>query len=379
MKKIYLDYAAATPVDKAVMKAMEPYFSERFYNPSALYLSAKSVTQDITKARQTVAGWLGAKPAEIIFTAGGTESDNLAIRGVMEKFPTGNLVVSAIEHEAVLEPAKLYKHKIAPVNPDGVVDLKTLRKLIDNTTVLVSIMYANNEIGTIEPLRSVGVILDEVRTERRKKGNNLPLYFHTDACQAANYLDLHVSRLGVDLMTLNAGKIYGPKQCGALYIGAEIEIAPQILGGGQERGQRSGTENVAAIVGFATALDLVQKNRHEEANRLNKLQKMAFKIIKERLPGAVINGSQKHRLPNNIHLTIPGQDNERLIMALDEKAILCAAGSACSASKEQPSHVLRATGLTDEEARSSLRLTMGQGTNENDLKYVLETFAELLD
>ncbi|MBI3624438.1 aminotransferase class V-fold PLP-dependent enzyme, partial [Candidatus Saccharibacteria bacterium] len=273
MKKIYLDYAAATPMALVVAKAMEPYLTKQFYNPSAQYLAAKQVAQAVATARQQIAQWLGARPSEIIFTAGGTEANNLAIQGIMQQFPRANLVVSAIEHEAVLMPARRYKHHLAPVRADGVVNLAALDKIIDQHTVLVSIIYANNEIGTVEPLKQIAELLQRIRDQRRQVGHTLPLYFHTDACQAAVYLDLHTSRLGVDLMTLNAGKLYGPKQCGALYVKTGVELLPQIVGGGQERGLRSGTENVANIIGLATALNLVQTQRRAEAGRLSHLQR----------------------------------------------------------------------------------------------------------
>jgi len=377
MKNVYLDYAAATPLDKRVLAAMESYLVEQFYNPSAQYLAAKSVAKDIQAARVKIAGHLGARPVEIVFTAGGTEANNLAIHGVMRQFPDGNMIVSAIEHEAVLEPAKQYECKIAPVKPDGVIDIDKLTKLIDDKTVLVSIMYANNEIGTIEPIRQVSQKLKSIKDKRRKTGNNRPLYFHTDACQAANYLDLHTARLGVDMMTLNAGKIYGPKQCGALFVSAHTQIKPLVLGGGQERGLRSGTENVAAIIGFAKALDLAQASRHTEAERLQNLQQLFFDLLRQEIPIAIINGSQKHRLPNNIHVTFPGQDNERLMMNLDEHGIQCATGSACSASNEEPSHVLMAIGLSDKEAQASLRFTMGRFTDEDAVRYTVKTLAQI--
>jgi cysteine desulfurase len=378
MKTIYLDHAAATPVDEKVLEAMRPYFSEKFYNPSALYLPAKVVSGDIAEARSGVARVLGARPGEIFFTAGGTEADNLAIHGVMGKFPESNLVVSPIEHDAVLEPASAYDVRVAPVQPDGLVDLKKLEELIDDDTVMVSVMYANNEIGTIQPIKQVAEMISKLQKRRNNSGNKLPIYFHTDACQAANYLDLHVSRLGADMMTLNGGKIYGPKQSGVLYVRAGTELKPQILGGGQERGMRSGTENVPAIVGFARALEMSQSGRHKEAERLQRLQAIFIELIEEKLPRAVINGSRKHRLPNNVHVTIPGQDNERLIMALDEAGILAAAGSACSAGNDEPSHVLKAIGLTDVEARASLRFTMGRHTSERDIRKTVETLAGLV-
>src|SRR5207253_778924 len=204
-------------------------------------------------------------------------------------------------------------------------------------------------------IRRIATEIANIRAARKAAGNTLPLYFHTDAAQAPAYLDLHAARLGVDLMTLNAGKIYGPKQVGALYAGSHVWMHAQVTGGGQERGARSGTENVAGVVGFALALDIVQTRRHDETRRLQDLQKLFFDLLEEAIPGVIINGSHKQRLPNNVHITIPGQDNERLIFALDEVGILCAAGSACSASNEEPSHVLRAMGVSEKDAQSSLR------------------------
>lgn len=374
---IYLDHAAATPMAPEVFEAMQPFFSGQFYNPSANYMAAQQVRRALDTARADVAAILGARASEIIFTAGGTESDNLAVAGVMQQFADGNVVVSGIEHDAVLAPAAQFDCRIASVNEQGMVDLSDLRAKIDDKTVLVSVMYANNEVGTVQPIRKVAQLVSEIRDERRLAGNATPVYLHTDACQAANYLDLHVARLGVDLMTLNGGKIYGPKQSGILYVSSRVNLGPIIRGGGQERDLRSGTENVAAAIGFACALQLVQASRHDEVVRLAELQSKAFKQVTERLPGAVINGSTKLRLPNNIHLTLPGQDNERLLVELDERGVLAAAGSACSASDEEPSHVLRAMGLTDEQAQASLRFTMGRATTLEDLAALVDVLAEL--
>jgi cysteine desulfurase len=295
----------------------------------------------------------------------------------MQQYPGANLVVSAIEHDAVLEPAAIYDHRLAAVTEQGIIDLADLEAKIDDRTVLVSVMYANNEVGTVQPIRHMALLVERLRAERRKAGNKLPLYLHTDACQAANYLDLHVSRLGVDMMTLNGGKIYGPKQSGVLYVSSKVSLQPLVRGGGQERNLRSGTENVAACAGFARALELAQEKRHDEVKRLSDLQAQAFKLITEKLPRAAVNGSLKHRLPNNIHLTIPGQDNERLLVELDERGILAAAGSACSASSEEPSHVLRAMGLSDADAQASLRITMGRMTSLHDLETLITTLSNL--
>jgi len=375
---IYLDYAAATPMDKTVHAAMEPYFWEHFYNPSATYLRAKAVKKDLEAARARVAHWFGARPSEVIFTAGATEANNLAINGIMQQFPHANIVVSAIEHESVLAPAHQYDCHEVPVTPQGLVDLDVLKQTINDQTALVSIMYANNEIGTVQPIRQIGQLLDEIRRDRRSRGVELPIYLHTDAAQAANYLDIHASRLGADFISINGGKIYGPKQSGVLFVSAKVRLQPQILGGGQERGLRSGTENVPGAIGLAAALDLVQKDRHQEAMRLQRLQKLALDEIAQKIPTAELNGSKSQRLPNNIHVTIPGQDNERLLMALDEADVMCAAGSACSASNEEPSHVLRALGRSDEEAQASLRLTMGRHTTEEDVLAAIRTLADLI-
>lgn len=377
---IYLDYAAATPLDKRVLAAMEPYFAADFYNPSATYAAARRIHEALEAARAGVAHWLGARPAEIVFTAGGTEANNLAIHGVMQRYPEANIVVSAIEHESVLAPAREYDCREAAVQPDGVIDLEDLRQKIDDKTVLVSIMYANNEIGTIEPLRDVARLITEIRAQRAKAANGTPppLYLHTDACQAANYLDLHTARLGVDLLTLNGGKIYGPKQSGVLFIKGGIVLHPLISGGGQERGIRSGTENVAGAIGFAAALELAQQDRHEETRRLQVLQRQFYDLLEKHVPTAAVNGSRTHRLPNNIHVTIPGQDNERLLIQLDEAGIMTAAGSACSASDDEPSHVLRAMGLSDADAQASLRFTMGHATTAAAIDRTVAVLSRLL-
>lgn len=363
-ESLYFDYAAATPLDARVLAAMQPFFAEKFYNPSATYAPAQAVRVDLENARARVAHWLGARPSEIVFTAGSTEANNLAIRGVLSAFPLAKIIVSALEHESVLNTAREFAHSEASVTAEGIVDVPRLIELIDDETVLVSVLYASNEIGTVQPIRQLGQALAYIREDRRKRGVKLPLYLHTDAVQAAGFLDLHVSRLGVDLLTLNAGKIYGPKGSGALFVASTVPLKAQNSGGGQERGLRSGTENVAGAVGLAEALDLAQSNRHEETVRLQKLQAFFFEEIEREFPEAIINGSRKLRLPNNVHFTLPGQDNERLLFALAEQGVLCAAGSACGASNDEPSHVLGALGLSVEAAQASLRFTLGRATTE---------------
>ena len=377
-KTTYLDYAAATPMDPAVLEAMQPYFSIDFYNPSATYLPAQKVAKDIEAARSQVAGLLGVKPSELYFVAGGTEANNLAIHGVMQQYPNGHMIVSAIEHESVLKPAEDYRHTLAPCGTDGIVDVKALEKAVKDDTVLISIMYANNEIGTVQPLREIAEIVEKARKIRITKGNETPLYFHTDACQAGAYLDIHANRLGLDMMSLNGGKIYGPKQSGVLFVKAGIVLRSQITGGGQESGLRSGTENVPAIIGFAKALELAQRNRQEETKRLSSLQQLFIDQLKEKIPIAVINGSLKRRLPNNVHLTISGYDNERLLLELEEKGILAAAGSACSASSEEPSHVLKAIGVSGKDAQASLRFSAGKLTTQKDVIHAVNSLAACL-
>lgn len=367
MQHIYLDYAAATPMDPKVLQAMEPYFSQRFYNPSSAYMASRTVKKDIDAARSRVALCLGARSKEVLFTAGGTEANNIAIHGIMRAHPEGSMVVSAIEHASVLEPAKKYDCRVATVGVDGIVIAGRLAEMIDDSTVLISIGYANNEIGTIQPMSDVVELVSSVRKDRLQRGITRPLYFHTDACQAGSYLDLHVSRLGVDLMTLNGGKIYGPKQSGVLYVRSGVEIESYMQGGAQERGLRSGTENAAAIVGFATALDIAQVMRKSESARLRLLQKNARKALLSTVSGSAINGNAKRRLPNNLNIIFPGVDGERLIMELDEQGVQAATGSACSASKDGPSHVLLALGLPLEDASASLRLSFGRGTTPDQI------------
>ncbi len=373
---VYLDYASTTPVDERVVKVMQPYLTNKYYNPSAQYLAAKDVRRDINQAREDVAKVIGSKQSEIVFTAGATEANNLAISGVMECFPGKNLVVSSIEHDSVIEPAKKYKHSLVKVDEFGIVDLESLRLAITDDTVLVSIMQANNEIGVVQPIKLIAEIIAEIKDRRRKNNNDLPLYLHTDSAQATNYLDIHVSRLSIDLMSVNGGKIYGPKQTGFLFVKTGVKIAGQIQGGGQERGLRSGTENVAGIVGLATALKITTEMRSQESRRMGELQHYFYRKLDEILPNLHVNGSKKLRLPNNIHVTIPGIDNERAMMELDERGVMCAVGSACSASNDEPSHVLKAIGLTDALARSSLRFTMGRTTTKNDIDFAISALKD---
>lgn len=378
MKKlVYLDHASATPLDPAVVRAMEPYFSDKFYNPSAIYGLGREVKADIIEAKKLIGKHLGVQHSELIMTSGGTESNNLAVSGVMELYPGKKIMISAIEHESVVAPAQKYNNDILKVDNNGLLITDELKK-IDDDVVMISVMLANNEVGTIQPIRNIAEKIKEIINDRRTRGVDTPIIFHTDACQAPSFVEVNAHRLGVDMLTLNGGKIYGPKQAGILYVSSKIKLNPQILGGGQQRSLRSGTENVPGIIGFAAALDLAAKLRGNEIKRLGELQAYLIKELSGISTNIEINGSLKKRLPNNVHITINGQDNERLLFLLDEAGIQVATGSACSASSDEPSHVLKAIGLNDEQSRSSLRFTMGKTTKKADLQYLVETIAKIL-
>jgi cysteine desulfurase len=373
-RKNYFDYAAATPLCDEAVEAMKPYYQDKYYNPSAIYLAAAENKKSLESYRQVIASGIGAKPAEIIFTAGGTEANNLAIQGVMNDHPGKNIIISAIEHESVIEPANLFICKTAAVNKQGFVDIEKLTKLIDDNTLLISIMYANNEIGTIQPLKKISGVIKKVTKERLSKNIITPLYLHCDACQACNYLDMQTSRLGVDLMTINSGKIYGPKQCGALYKKTSVNIKPIILGGGQEKNLRSGTENLANIAGFAAAWQEIRKTQKDEALRLSSLRDKFINQLQVKLPNATINGPVKNlRLPNNISVALTGFDNETLAMMLDESGFMVATGSACKAASSKPSAVLRAIG----QPQGSIRITMGRQTTKKSLDDLLKALIKL--
>ena len=378
MKNIYLDYAAATPLDPAVMRVMQPYFSRQFYNPSATYQAGRTVRGALEQARSTVARNLGVRPGEIIFTAGATEANNLAISGIMRQYPEGEVLVSAIEHESVLAPAREFKCREVPVTPQGIINLSGLSQLVSDKTVLVSVMLVNNELGTVQPLGEISQILNKLSKLRKAAGNKLPLYLHTDAAQAPSYFDLHASRLGVSLLTINGGKIYGPKQTGALFVRAGVSLLPLILGGGQEQNVRSGTENTTGFVGLAKALDIAQSSRREQTERLTNLRNFFIKELTARIPSVVVNGSAKHQSPHIAHVSFVGQDNERLMMELDELGIQVAVGSACSASDNQPSHVLKAISLSDKVARASLRFSFGRQTTRQELVKSLAALSKLV-
>ncbi len=374
---IYLDHAATTPLDPAVLAAMRPYFETEFANPSSVYAAARVTRQATEEARATIADLLGAKPTEIVFTSGGTESDNLAVQGILRAHPNAHWITTSIEHDAVLgcvEPLKRESHEatIVPVMPSGIIDVNSLEATITDQTVLISVMMANNEIGTIQPVAEVAKLVARVRAERAERGTSRPIYLHTDACQAAGYLSLNVSRLGVDLLTLNGSKMYGPKGVGLLYVRTGVQLAPLIYGGGQERGRRSGTENVAGIIGLAEAFKQSVVAREDETHRLARLRNELIDRLNETIEGLILNGDHYHRLANNVNFTIPGVEGEAMVLYLDKVGIMASTGSACSSGDLDPSHVLLAIGRTALEAESSLRLTLGRDTDQSAIDYVVE-------
>lgn len=375
---VYLDYAAASPLSNKALHAMMPYLTDQFYNSSALYLAANRLNREKEDFRHQVASVLGAKPTEIIFLSGGTEANNLAIKGVMDLYPKSNIITSIIDHKSVLVPASTYSNKTLQVDAKGRIKISQLLSLIDKDTVLISIILASNEVGVIQPLAKVREIINSVLLERAKAGNKTPLYLHTDASQATNYLSLQVSRLGVDLMTVNGGKIYGPKQSGILYVKTGIKLKPLIFGGEQELGLRAGTESLANIAGFTTALvDAQQKKAHQ----FKKVKKLSQSLINQLKKSSkiIFNGDYKNRLPNNINITIPGVDGERLVMELDNLGFMVATGSACTASDDEPSYVLRAMGISKQDAASSLRITLGRKTTEEEVSKFADSLLSLIE
>jgi cysteine desulfurase len=350
---------------------MRPYFTELFYNPSSPYSAALAVRRDYEAAKQVIASSIGAKPDELVMTAGATESVNLAFSSI-----GGHMVTANIEHHAVLEAAVRRDHTIVASNERGIVSAEAVRAAIRPDTQLVSIALANNELGTIQPLRDIAAVVRSIRTERLSRGDTTPLYLHSDASQGAGQIDIHVSRLGVDLLTLNAGKVYGPKQVGLLWAASNVRLSPQIVGGGQERGLRSGTENIAGVIGFAKAMELAERHRKSESERLRGLRDGLQKQLAGAFADAVISGSEKRRLPGHLHVSFPGLDAERLVFALEMRGVLVATGSACAANKGMRSHVLTAIGLSPEIADGSLRLTLGHLSTEENTKKAADCIIE---
>ena len=373
---IYLDHAAATPLDERVFLAMQPYFSDCFYNPSASYRGGREARQALETARETVAKVLGAKPQEVIFTAGATESVNLAIRGVMQG--GGHAVIGATEHAAVRESVKAYPYTVARCDERGVVSVEMIEQAVRDDTVLISVTMADNELGTVQPISDIARYVATVRSARRASGNTTPLYLHSDGSQAATALDVTVSRVGVDMLTLSAAKCYGPKQMGLLWVKSSVRLEPLIAGGGQERGLRSGTENVAAAVGFAQALQHAQAHRHGENERLSTLRDILVQGLTERVEGLVVDGHAKRHLPGHLHVHVPRLDAERVVFQLDLQGVYAATGAACAANKQTSSPTLEAIGMTSDQANGSLRFTLGRLNNEEQIRAALPLIAEAI-
>lgn len=381
-KRIFLDYASATPVLPEVRKIMDKYWSKNFFNPSAIYQESLNVKKEVENARLRVARSLGVSSSNIIFTAGGTESDNLAILGAFEiakkTFKKPHIIISATEHSAIFSAGEEVVRRggemsILKVSDEGHVSLEALKKLLKKNTFLVSVGLANNEIGTIEPISKIG---RTVREYRKNNESEYP-YLHSDASQAPSYLDVFLESLHLDLLTLDGAKIYGPKGVGVLVIKKNVKIHPIIFGGGQEGGLRSGTLNPALILGFAKALEVAKKDREKESKRLSILKKYFIDSVSKNLPTAVINGSVKNSLPNIINISLPETLSEFVVLKLDKSGVLASVGSACSADgKISGSQVIRAIGKP-ELSESSVRLSFGRYTTENEVKRAIKIFCSV--
>lgn len=368
---IYLDHAAATPIDPRVLTAMQPYLSDNFYNPSSPYSPAVAVRRDYEEAKHALAQAIGAKPDELVITAGATESINLAFN-----IAEGHVVTANIEHHGVLAAAKRLDHTLVAVDERGFVSAEAVKSAIRPNTRLVSIAIANNEVGTTQPLRDIAQVVRNERDQRLSRGDMTPIYLHSDVSQGVGQIDINVARLGVDMLTLNAGKLYGPKQVGLLWAASHVQLSPLIVGGGQERGLRSGTENVAGTIGFAKALSLAVEHRKYESERLAQLRDGLQKRLGESFPDAIFSGHLKHRLSGHLHVSFPGLDGERLVFTLENRGVLVATGSACAANKGTRSHVLTAMGLSPELADGSLRLTLGHLSNDENIAKAADIIIE---
>ncbi|MDP2939191.1 MAG: cysteine desulfurase NifS [Candidatus Omnitrophota bacterium] len=375
MNRIYLDYAATTPCDPEVVKAMLPFFNEIFGNPSSIHYFGQQAKKAMEDSRQKVADFLGAKPEEIVFTSGGTESNNFALFGVAVSLETkGNhIIVSTIEHHAITEPVKVLEKKgfkitHLKVDKTGLVDPEDVRKAITDKTILISVMHANNEIGVIEPISEIGKIAKE-------KG----IYFHSDAVQTVGHITTNVNELNVDLLSLSAHKFYGPKGVGALYIRRGTKISSFLHGGDQERSRRASTHNIAGIVGLAKAIELCQQKLPQEIKEQSELRDILIKEIPKEISDCRLNGHPLKRLPNNVNFSFAFIEGESILLHLDMLGIAASTGSACTSSSLEPSHVLLAIGLPHELAHGSLRLTLGRWTKKEEIDFLLENLPKVVD
>ncbi len=397
--RIYLDHAATTPLDPRVKETMEPFLTDEFGNAGGLYREGRRAKEAVDQSRQTVADFCGARPEEIIFTSGGTEGDNLALFGIAHAYKDKgkHIITTKIEHHAVLnacealaKEARLpdgqgFEITYLPVDKEGFVNPEDVRNALRPDTILVSVMYANNEIGTIEPIAEIAKIIKEYR-KKKIDAPGASIFFHVDACQAGGALDLNVDRLGVDIMVLNGGKIYGPKGSGCLYVRRGVKITPLFYGGGQEFRKRAGTEHVAGIVGFAKALEIAQHERMQENKRLSNLADYFYRALIARVPRVILNGpaieisdNPTRRLPNNINISILDIEGEAFVLYADEKGIACSTGSACTSESLDPSHVILALGKPYEFAHASLRFTLGRKTTKKELDYTLRAIPDIVE
>ena len=381
-RQIYLDHNATTPIDSAVVRVMRPFETSAYGNPGSFHSKGKEAKDAIDASRQWIAQWMGAREDEILFTGSGTESDNLAILGYARahKDHGRHLVTTAIEHHAVLEPMQFLARKegfdltVVPVERNGIVDAKKVVDAIRPDTTIISVMLANNEIGTIQPVEDIGRAIEKMRRDGRAPHVAL----HTDACQAAAYLPLDIAKLHVDLLTLNGSKIYGPKGVGLLYAKRGVKLQPLMFGGSQEKALRPGTENVAGIVGLAKALEIVEQRRHRDEEHLRPLQAMLIDGILNAISKTRLNGDREKRLPNNVNISIMDLEGEALILYLDAAGIYVSTGSACTSASLDPSHVILALGMPYEVAHGSIRFSMGRSTTKRDIIYVLKTLPPLV-
>ena len=372
---IYLDYAAATPLSEKAKRAMLPYFDEKFFNPSAAYLPATEVRREYEQAKADIAHVIGAKAADLVMTSGATEANSLVFASIPDD---AEVLISAVEHPSILENAKQKSYQSIKVDETGRIDLDDLQAKITPNTQLVSVCLASSEIGTIQPLSDIARIISEERTRRAFAGEKTPIYLHSDASQGLGLMEVKVSRLGVDLLTINAAKVYGPKGVGALYVGRNVRLKPQTHGGGQELGLRSGTENVPATIAFAVAINEAEKHLAGERKRLSDLRAKFKKLLAEKIDGIEFVGKEKTQLVNFMPITIPGLDAERLIFALEGHEVYLSTGAACAASKGEKSPTLRAIGLSDAQIAGSLRITLGRPTSIEDIEKASDAIADVV-
>lgn len=375
-KQVYMDYSATTYTKPEVLEEMLPFFTENFGNPSSLYSFSDKTKKAVNLARERVAKVLNAEKNEIFFTSGGSEADNWALKGIAyaNKNKGNHIITTKIEHHAILHTAQFlekegFKVTYLPVNEEGFVSVEDVKTAITDETILVSIMFANNEIGTIEPIKEIGKLCKEKN-----------IYFHTDAVQAIGHVDIDVKDMNIDLLSMSAHKFYGPKGVGALYIRNGVKIQNLIHGGGQERGKRASTENIAGIVGLGKAIELAIENMPEENKKLANLRGKLIKEVEKRIPEVKLNGPRdmSKRLPNNVNISFIGIEGETLLLDLDMNGIFGSTGSACASASLDPSHVLLSIGLPHEVAHGSLRLSLGAKNTEEDIDYVLEVLPKII-